>query len=308
MHFTLQQLKLFESVARNKGYTAAAKEQYLTQPAVSIQIKRLETQIGVTLFEKVGKRVFLTPTGESVYEAAVDILSRIQGLKASLETLKGEVAGPLQLSGVTTTKYFFPRLLGAFLRKYPGVEPKLRFTNRRRVIERLNNNEDDFVIMGQIPEGLELEAYPFLKQNLVPIAPVGHPLSEKKDISLKRLMSERFLQREAGSGTRAAFDRLLKEHDLEVSPYMELGSAEAIKQGVMAELGLGVVSAHAVALEREAGKLAILDVQGFPIERTWYAVHLKGKTLSLTARTFLDFILEQNDAPPERRTQSYHSS
>ena len=211
--------------------------------------------------------------------------------KNSVESLKGEIKGPLQLSVVTTSKYFMPHLLGTFLTQYPEVDPKLVFTNRAKVLQRLHNNEDDFVVMGQIPENEQLETYPFLENILVPVAHPDHPLASKKNISLEALVAERFLMREAGSGTRLVFDRLLEQKGLKVEPYMELGSSEAIKQGVMAGLGLAILSLHSLRLEQDAHKLVVLDVEGFPIKRRWYAVHLKGKKLSLVAQTFLDYIL-----------------
>ncbi|MDH5357540.1 MAG: LysR family transcriptional regulator [Gammaproteobacteria bacterium] len=294
MHFTLQQLKLFEAVSRNSSYTRAAKELHLTQPAVSIQIKRLENQVGVPLFELVGKKVFPTAAGSSMYEASRDILARVEELKTSIETLQGEVKGLLKLSVVSTTKYFMPHLLGSFLAEHPDVEPKLTFTNRAKVIQRLYSNEVDFVVMGQILEDDKLETSPFLENILVPIAHPNHPLAKRKKIALTDLLQERFLEREIGSGTRMLFERMLAKQGLEVMPYMELGSSEAIKQGVMAGLGIAVISLHSIQLEQAANKLVILDVEGFPIKRPWYAVRLKGKKLSLVAKTFLDYILKEN--------------
>ncbi|MDH5388702.1 MAG: LysR family transcriptional regulator [Gammaproteobacteria bacterium] len=294
MHFTLQQLKLFEAVSRHASYTRAAEEMHLTQPAVSIQLKRLEEQVGLPLFEHVGKKIFPTVAGKTMYQASCDILARVSELKNSVETLKGEVKGPLQLAVVTTSKYFMPHLLGMFLTKYPDVEPKLVFTNRAKVMQRLHNNEDDFVVMGQIPEDDHLETYPFLENILVVAAHPDHPLANTKQINLDEIVGERFLMREQGSGTRLVFDRLLEEKSLKLEPYMELGSSEAIKQGVMAGLGLAMLSLHSLRLELAAKKLVVLDVEGFPVKRRWFAVHLKGRKLSLVARTFLDFILTES--------------
>ncbi|MDH5425559.1 MAG: LysR family transcriptional regulator [Gammaproteobacteria bacterium] len=294
MHFTLQQLKLFESVFRNGSYTRAAEELHLSQPAVSIQIKRLEEQAGLPLFELMGKKIFPTEAGKTIYKASCDILKSIEEVKNTIESIKGDVKGPLRLSVVTTSKYFMPHLLGSFLNKYPDVEPKLVFTNRSKVIQRLQNNEDDFVVMGQIPEDDKLETYPFLENILVPVAHPNHPLAGKKNISLKQLAEHRFLVREEGSGTRLVFDRLLKKNELVIEPYMQLGSSEALKQAVMAGLGLAILSLHSLRLELAANKLVVLDVEGFPIKRRWFAVHLKGKQLSLVSRTFLDYILEQS--------------
>jgi len=294
MHLTLQQLRLYEAVTRLGSFTRAAEELCITQPAVSIQIKRLEEQVGLVLFEHVGKKIFPTAAGKVTYEASLDILNRIEDLKMSIEELKGDVKGSLQVSVVTTAKYFLPNLLGAFLQQYPDVEPKLKFTNRARVVERLMNNEDDFVMMGQVPEDDNLETYPFINNILGVVAPSDHPLANKKNITLKELSKQRFLNREIGSGTRHVFDQLLKERGVAIEPYMELGSSEALKQAVMAGLGIAVLSLHSVQLELSVNKLTVLDVEGFPLKRRWYAVHLKGKRLSLVARTFLEFILEES--------------
>ena len=294
MHLTLQQLRLYEAVARLGSFTRAAEELCITQPAVSIQLKRLEEQVGLVLFEHVGKKIFPTAAGKVTYEASLDILNRIADLKMSIEELKGEVKGSLQVSVVTTAKYFLPNLLGAFLQQYPDVEPKLKFTNRARVMERLMNNEDDFVMMGQVPEDNSLKTYPFINNILGVVAPADHPLANKKNISLKELAQHRFLNREIGSGTRYVFDQLLEERGVIIEPYMELGSSEALKQAVMAGLGIAVLSLHSVQLELSVNKLTVLDVEGFPLKRRWFAVHLKGKRLSLVARTFLEFILAES--------------
>lgn len=294
MHLTLQQLKLFESVSRLGSYTRAAEELCITQPAVSIQIKRLEEQVGLPLFEQVGKKTFPTAAGKTMYEASRDILNRVEELKISIEELNGTVKGSLQMSVVTTAKYFLPKLLGVFLQKYPDVEPKLKFTNRARVVERLMNNEDDFVVMGQIPTDDSLVAHPFLNNILGIIAHADHPLANKKNITIEELAKQRFLIREMGSGTRSVFDQLLHNHGVKIDAYMELGSSEALKQAVMAGLGIAVLSLHSVQLERDVSKLTVLDVEGFPLKRRWYAVHLKGKKLSLVARTFLDYILKES--------------
>lgn len=294
MHLTLQQLKLFESVVRNGSFTRAAEEMHLTQPAVSIQVKRLEEQAGIPLLEQVGRKTFPTAAGKRMLVAARDLLGRLEQLDDELESLKGEIRGPLQLSVVTTGKYFMPHLLGHFLQQYPGVEPHLKFTNRARVMERLLNNEDDFVVMGQVPDEDRLVAYPFLENILGFVAPAGHPLAGRRSLDLEEVLRERYISREPGSGTRGVVERLLEAQNLQVEPYMELSSSEAIKQAVLAGIGIGVLSLHAVHLEEAAGKLVVLDVKGFPIRRRWYAVHLKGKKLSLVARTFLDFILSES--------------
>lgn len=290
---TLRQLQIFEMVVRLGGYTRAADALHLTQPTVSMQIKKLSDALGSPLLEQVGRRVQPTQAGHDVYAAAQDILGRIQALSKSTTELEGIVKGPLYIAVITTAKYFMPHLLGAFIAQYPDVEPRLAVTNRSKVLERLKSNEDDLLIMGQVPQEIAVHASPFIDNELVVVAPLDHPLAGVRDITLEQLSQHRFLIREAGSGTRQAVDRLFSEQGITITPYMELGSSEAIKHGVMAGLGISVLSKHNLWFELAGGHIAVLDVKGFPLKRLWYATHLKGKQLSLVARTFLEFLLKQ---------------
>ncbi len=292
-HVTLRQLQIFEAVVRLEGYTRAAEALHLTQPTVSMQVKKLGETIGHSLLEKVGKRLYPTPVGEEVHASARNILSAMVALGESAAALEGVVKGPLRIAVITTAKYFMPHLLGAFIKEYPEVTPMLKVTNRSRVLERLKSKEDDLLIMGLVPVELEVEAYPFIDNELVVVANPNHPLTEGHSITLRQLSEERFLVREAGSGTRLAVERLFAEQGLAIQPYMELGSSEAIKQAVMAGLGISVLSRHNLRLELAGDHVAILDVEGFPLFRRWYAVHLKGRKLSLVSQTFLDFLLRQ---------------
>jgi DNA-binding transcriptional LysR family regulator len=288
---TLHQLRLFHSLGTHRSFTRVAEELHLTQPAVSIQIKRLEESVGLPLVEHMGKRLFLTDAGKELFEASRDVLERMRVLGEDMIGLEEGVRGPLNLAAITTSKYFMPHLLGVFLRDYPEVAPRLTITNQSRVVERLEGNLDDLVIMGTIPENMDVEAEFFLDNPLVVVAPPDHPLVGQPRIPLARIAEERFLSREPGSGTRQARTRLFAQHGLTASTYMELGSSEAIKQAVMAGLGISVLSHHNLRLELDSGLLAILDVEHFPLVRQWYAVHLKGKKLSNTTRRFLDFLL-----------------
>jgi DNA-binding transcriptional LysR family regulator len=290
---TLNQMRIFHSLGRNLSFTRAAEELFLSQSAVSIQVKRLGESVGMPLVEQVGKRIFLTEAGKELFDACRDVLGRLRVLDEDMTGLEAGIRGPLNLAAITTAKYFMPHLLGVFLREHPAVEPRLTVTNQTRVLERLEGNMDDLVIMGTLPENLDLEAAYFLDNPLVVVAPPDHPLVGVKRIPLERLVQERFLSREPGSGTRAARTRLFAEHGLATRTYMELGSSEAIKQAVMAGLGISVLSLHNLRLELKTGLIAVLDVEHFPLHRQWYAVHLNGKKLSATTRMFLDFLLTE---------------
>ncbi len=290
---TLRQLQILLAVARHGSYTRAARVLHLTQPTISMQIRKLSDHIGLPLFEYSGRKLTLTPAGARVVEAAREVLARLERLGSELNSLSGEVQGELRLGVVTTAKYFMPHLLGAFVQRYPGVTPRLTVTNRAQVLERLEENLDDLLIMGRVPENLEVAAAPFLDNDLVVTAPADHPLAGRRAIPLERLLQERLLVREPGSGTRLAMDGLFAKQGLKLEPYMELGSIEAIKQAVMAGLGISVMSRHNLKLELQSGRLCVLDVKGFPLRRHWFAVHDAQRELSLVARTFLDFLLSE---------------
>lgn len=292
---TLQQLRVFQAVAEHKSFTRAAEEIHLTQPGVSIQVKRLEELLGVSLFEKIGNQIYLTAEGNELLETCHDLFDRLALFEERLKELSGDITGPINVCVISSAKYFLPFLLGSFVRRHPKVEPRLKVTNRANLLTRLSANEDDLYITGQVPEDIPVIEHPFLENVLVVVAHPTHPLSGQKGIHLEQLINERFVGREPGSGTRKAVEELFLEHGSKISPYIELSSAEAIKQGVMAGLGLAVLSLHSLSLELAAKKLVVLDVEHFPLRRRWYAVHRKGKRLSLAAQTFLDYLKEEGE-------------
>jgi DNA-binding transcriptional LysR family regulator len=290
---TIRQLRVFEAVARQLSYTRAAEELYLTQPAVSMQIKQLEGTVGLPLFEQVGKRIHLTEVGHELYATCREIFGNLERFEMAVADHKGLKKGRLRLAVITTAEYFAPRLLGPFCQRYPGIDVSLKVTNRESVLERLVQNQDDLYILGQPPENLDVSSESFLENPLVVVAPRSHPLAGKKRIPLERLAKEVFLVREPGSGTRMAAQRLFDEHGIPVNISMELGSNEAIKQAIAGGLGISVLSRHSLALEGEQGPLVILDVQHFPIRRHWYLVHPEGKQLSVVARAFHDYLRDE---------------
>lgn len=294
-HATLQQLRLFAAVAEHKSVTRAAEEVHLTQPAVSIQVKRLEGKVGVPLIEHIGKELHLTVAGEEVFEASRDVLERLVDLEVSLNDLRGEVAGPLNVHVVSSGMYVMPHLLGSFVRRYPKVEPRLQITNRARLLSSLAKNQSDLYVMGQPPEGVSVVEYPFLENTIVVVARPDHSLAGKKRIPLSRITRERFVGRESGSGTRTAVEKMFAEKGLNITPYIELSNTEGIKQGVIGGLGIGVLSKHSLRLELDAGELVVLNVTGFPLRRRWYVSHREGKHLSRAAQVFLQYLQEESE-------------
>ncbi len=294
LHLTIRQLRIFEAVARHLSVTRAAGELHLTQPAVSMQMKKLADAVGQPLIEHEGKRVWLTPAGQDLATAAREALGALKRFELGLVARKGLTGGHLRLFAITTATYFMPRLFGEFAQLHPGVKVSLRVSNRENVLAGLAAGLDDLYILGQPPEGLAVTAEPFMRNPLVVLAAPDHPLVNARRIPLTRLAEEPWILREPDSGTRKAVERLFAERGLRLTVRMELGSNEAIKQAVLAGLGISVLSRHTLALHDPA-QFAVLDAQGFPIERHWYVVYPAGRQRSVVARTFLDFLLARGN-------------
>jgi DNA-binding transcriptional LysR family regulator len=308
VHLTLRQLKVFESVARNLNFTRAAQELFLTQPAVSMQVKQLEESLGVALFEQLGKRIHLTDAGREVLGYARTVTQQLDELEGVLNHIKGLSGGRLRISVATTANYFIPTLLGTFSRRHPGVTISLDVTNRETLLQQLSENIVDLVIMGQPPAELDAEADAFMENPLVIVAPPDHPLAREKKIPLTRLQEEIFLVREPGSGTRIAMERFFAEREMHLKTGMEVGSNEAIKQSVQAGLGLGLLSRATIEQELTLKRLVVLDVADFPIMRHWYLVHRRGKRLSAVAEAFRQFMLKETHDLLQERSKPARTS
>jgi DNA-binding transcriptional LysR family regulator len=291
-HITLRQLRVFEAVARHRSFTRAAEELFLSQPAVSMQVKQLEGHVGLPLFEQLGKKIFLTHAGEEMYHYARAIAQQLAEAEEVMGELRGLNRGRLRVAVATTVNYYATRLLAEFCRRLDGVQVSLEVTNREQLLRLLDSNGTDIVLMGTPPEGSDLLSEAFMDNPLVVIAAPGHPLAARHAIPPEELAGETFLLRERGSGTRMAMERFFSERGIALSGGMEMNSNEAIKQGVEAGLGLGIVSVHTIAPELETGRLVVLDVESFPIRRQWYIVHRRGKRLSAVAKTFKRYVLQ----------------
>ena len=298
---TIQQMKLFEAVSRLGSITQAAKEVNLTQPSVSMQIKALEEKIGTPLIDQIGKSLYLTKAGEEVAATSRDVLDRLEAMKSQLTSVHEDIAGPLHLGVVTTTKYFLPQRVGEFKRRYPGVEPRVVMGNREQIMHRMTQNMDDVYIMGTPPEQQALTHTPISDNEIVFVATPYHPLAGAPSISLQQLIEADVIGREPGSGTRQAIERRFAEEGLRLSPHMEFEDSEAIKLAAISGLGIAYLPLHSLRLELSARELVILQVEGFPLKRRWYAMHHKAKHLSLVASRFLEFLHETSDetiSPP----------
>lgn len=292
---TPQQMRAFEATARLQSVTKAATEMHVTQPTVSVQLRELANAVGEPLLEPVGRGIRLTQAGVLLMQTAQELTQCWQRFDTRLGELNGLVRGHLRIAAVTTAEYFVPDLLGPFAALHPGVDIELAVENRDRVVARLRQGQDDLAVMMLPPDDLPLEVIPFLANPLVVIAAAKHPLAGKR-VSLSRLAKERWLTREAGSGTRTATEAHFQRTGFAPQIGMSLGSNEAIKHAVAAGLGIAVVSRLAVQDSLAAGqgtaspKLVQLQVSGFPLKRSWSVVWPKGQPQSAAAKRFVAYL------------------
>lgn len=295
-HASLRQLRVFETAATLRSFSKTAELLHLTQPGVSMHIKQLESNIGLPLFERMGKKLFVTEAGQELLSRAREVLRTLKDAEDVLDGLKGLRRGRINLAVVSTAKYFVPRLLARFGRNYPQLEIRLAVNNRNSVIEQLVANEVDFAIMGRSPQALDTIAEPFAQNPHVIVAAPDHPLAARRRILVETIARETFIVREPGSGTRLAMQNFFDERQVPCKVGMEMASNETIKQAVMAGMGLSFISRHTVELELQTGRLIALDVRGMPLMRHWHVAHLAKKRLSPTAAAFKAFVLSKGPA------------
>ncbi|MFN7087916.1 MAG: LysR family transcriptional regulator [Burkholderiales bacterium] len=292
---TLRQFRVFEAAARLMSFSKAARELHLTQPAVSIQIRQLEENAGLPLFEQIGRKIYLTAAGRQMEHYARAVLGLVVEAGEAFAALKGVTGGTLNIAAISAGNYFLPELIARFQARHEGVKVRLLVENREGLLRRLADNETDLAIMGRPPHSEEIVAESFAPHPYVVVAPAGHPLAKQRDIPLRQLQDENWIVREQGSDTRMAMIETFATQRFEPVVAMEVPSNDTIKQAVIAGMGLSFLSAHTVGLELETGRLAILDMHGFPVMRSWHMVHLQKKWLPPVAVAFRKFLQTEGE-------------
>jgi DNA-binding transcriptional LysR family regulator len=296
MNITFRQLRVFVEVAQQGSMVRAAASLHLTPPAVSMQVKEIETQIGLPLFDREGRKVTLSTAGEYFLVHARRLLASLKEAEDAVARLKRVDVGLLTIGMVSTAKYFVPQLLARFHEGHPGVELRLRVAgNREQLVDLLRTREVDLSIMGRPPKGLATRAEAFAGHPLVFVCPAGHPLLAAGPLPVGALADYPFIVREAGSGTRAAMEQFFAEHHFEPRITMDMSSNETIKQAVIAGMGISFLSLHTVGLEVRNGLIGLLDVDGTPVMRNWQVVRLQSKLLSPAAEAFRTYIIEHGE-------------
>jgi DNA-binding transcriptional LysR family regulator len=296
LNLTFRQLRVFTEVSRLGSMARAAETLHLTPPAISMQIKEIETQVGLSLFDREGRQVSLSTAGEYFLVHAKRLLAALRDTENAMARFKKLESGLLTVGMVSTAKYFVPRLLARFRRDHPGVDVRLVVANNReQLIVLMQSGEIDLSVMGRPPKEIATRSEAFAAHPMVFVGPPGHPLLRVGHPPVAALAPYPFIVRELGSGTRAAMQQFFAEHRFEPQITMEMSSNETIKQAVMADMGISFLSLHTVGLELRSGLLVMLDVEHTPVMRTWNVVHLESKVLSPAAEAFRYFVIENGE-------------
>lgn len=289
MNFTFHQLEIFLSVVEKKSVTRASEELFMTQPAVSIQLKKLQEQFDIPIYEVVNRSIHITEFGYELARSAKKIVEEMDRISQKTTQFKGLLSGKLNIMSVSTGKYIIPYLLTEFLKSHPGVELQLDVTNKNEVVRALEKNEIDFALISLLPNHLDLE-YEILMENKLYFVGKEIPKAYKK-MKIKDVFSQLpIIFRERGSGTRTVMESFLNKHEIKPKIKMELTSNEAVKQALLADLGYSLMPQIGIQREIEEGTLKILPLKGLPISTNWRLAWLKSKNLSPVAQAYLSFI------------------
>lgn len=289
---TLRQLRVFSAVARHLSFVRAAEELHLTPPAVSMQIKELESEVGLPLFDRGGRSVSLTTTGEYLLAYTRRLLAVFKDAEDAMARFKGLAGGQLVVGMVSTAEYFMPSLMARFRDEHPGVELGMKLGNREQLVAMMQRGEADLAIMGRPPKEWATRAEPFARHPHVLVTAIDHPFTRMGPVPAAALQDQDVIMREPGSGTRAAMEEFAAAHHLQLRVVMEMSSNETIKQAVMAGMGVSLLSLHTIAFELRHGVIATPEVEGLPVTRRWHVVNNLGKVLSPPAEAFRYFVLE----------------
>jgi LysR family transcriptional regulator, low CO2-responsive transcriptional regulator len=292
MNYTLNQLHIFLKIVQSQSVTKASEELHLTQPAVSIQLKNFQDQFDIPLTELVGRKIYITDFGKEIAEAAENILNQVNAINYKTVAFKGQLAGRLKISVVSTGKYVMPYFLSDFLKLHPGVELILDVTNKAQVIGNLEKNEVDFSLVSVLPEHLLIEKIELIQNKLYLIGNSTVKADRKlNDKSIFEMLP--LIYREPGSGTRHVMEKFIQRNKIPARKKMELTSNEAVKQAVIAGLGCSIMPLIGIKNELNNGDLKIIPVKGFPIKSIWNLIWLKGKNFSPVANSFLNYLKKE---------------
>ena len=291
MNYTLHQLRIFAKVCETQSITKASEALYLTQPAISIQLKKLQDEFEIPLTEVIGRQLYVTDFGKQIWQLARDMLDTAERIEVAKDQFKGILTGHIKIASASTGKYVIPYFLTGFMRKHPGVNISIEVTNKTKVVESLQLNATDFAMVSVIPQNLALEYVPLIKNELHLVAATNYPGLPKR-MGVKHLEKHTLIFREEGSATLSAMKSFLNKNQVQVKRSMQLMSNEAVKQAVRAGLGLSIMPLIGIQSELQLKKMKILSIKGLPIVTQWNLTYSSGKKLSPASEALIEYINE----------------
>ena len=289
MNYTLHQLQVFTKVVQTRSITKAAEELYMTQPAASIQLKKLQDQFEIPLTEVVRKRIRITDFGMEIYRMAENILAVVHAINYKTEAYKGLLSGRLSIGVVSTGKYVMPYFLADFIKLHGGIDLVMDVTNKTKVLESLSTGEIDFALVSVLPSKIAVHEEVIMENELAFIGNSDFVL-EKDKLSKEDLESQALIYREEGSATRGIMEQYFEKKHLLIRKKIELTSNEAVKQAVLAGLGISIMPLIGIREELTQKRLKIIPSAGLPIKTKWRLIWLKEKPLSPVAQHYLSFL------------------
>jgi len=298
-HLTFRLLQVYVAVVRTGSISQAASQLHLTQPTVSLQIKRLTEAVGDQLLEMREGSYQPTFIGKELFNAAQDALTRFEDFDSFLDDAARGRKGHFSIGIVTTAKYVLPRLLSPYAKQFPAVDVTVNIGNRGSVLQRFAHQQDDLYVFSHPPTGDQVISGRFLRNPLVLIAPKDHWAAQRDKVNFSELTNERFLMREPGSATRMVFENFLRDNNLQLRNTFQIESNEAIRLSVETGLGLAVISEHTLAQVK--ANIAIINVEGFPLLSHWYLVRPGDRRLPISAQQFIEFLNANLDTCVEEK-------
>jgi len=304
MNYTLHQLQVFLKIVQTQSVTKASEELHLSQPAVSIQLKKFQEQFDIPLTELVGRKIYITDFGREISEAAENIINQVYAINNKTLAYKGQLTGRLKISVVSTGKYVMPYFLTDFIQQHSGIALLMDVTNKNKVLESLENNEVDFALVSILPSTLNIEKLDLLQNKLYLVGATS--IKSKKSFGTKEIFKNLpLIFREKGSGTRQIMESFIERNSIAVLKKMELTSNEAVKQALLARLGYSIMPLIGIKNELHNHELQIIPISGLPIVTTWSLIWLKGKRHSPVSASFLDHLRKEKTQIVEQKFSWY---
>jgi DNA-binding transcriptional LysR family regulator len=295
MNYTLHQLRIFIKVCDYQSITKASEALYLTQPAISIQLKKLQDEFDIPLTEVIGRQLYVTEFGQNIRQLAQEILEKVDQIEVATDQYKGILTGNIQIASASTGKYVIPYFLAGFMRQHPGVNISIDVTNKTKVVESLQKNSVDFAMVSVIPQNLNLTCVPLIANELYLVGATEYPNLPKR-MSPAKLSDHTLIFREKGSATRMAMKTFLNKNQVQVKRSMALVSNEAVKQAVRAGLGLSIMPLIGIRSELTLEKMKLIPMKGLPIITQWNLAYSSGKQLSPASKALVKYIEEHKES------------